>query len=173
MQYKIFFPYAHQVVCASDDGTTKIVYGGESLNRTSLLASLDFPGSGKPGNPSYLVLLCLVSVEIVMNHMLPLNVCLLRRAVISSYICTFHCIKISCCWLNLISWEGISFTMESNIWRIKLCTRLIIREFCLMSGQEMVLSGHVWSKPAFLKMGCPVLNVFLIKYTVHRQQEIL
>lgn len=53
MQYTIFFPYAHQVVCDSDDGTTKIVYGGESLNRTSLLASLDFPGSGKPGNPSY------------------------------------------------------------------------------------------------------------------------
>lgn len=65
--------------------------------------------------------------------------------------------------------------MESNIGRNKLCMRLIVREFCLMSGQEMVLSAHIQNKPVFLKMGCPALNIlwFCHKNTTCRQQEIL
>lgn len=53
--------------------------------------------------------------------------------------------------------------------------RLIVREFCLMSGQDMVLSGHVQTKPVFLKMGCPAMNVlwFCHMNTNCRQQDIL
>lgn len=44
-----------------------------------------------------------------------------------------------------------------------------------MSGQEMVLSGHIRGKPVFLKMGCPAVNVLWLCHmnTICRQQEIL
>lgn len=110
------------------------------MSLTSVLGNLDSSGSGKSGNPSYLgSVLSTFCRDRYKPH--ACSQCLLRRVVISLCICTFQCIKISCSWLNLISCEGMCFTMESNIGRNKSCVRLIVREFCLMSGQEMVLSG--------------------------------
>lgn len=143
------------------------------MSLTSVLANLDSSGSGKPGNPSYLGSVLSAFCRDSYKPHACIQCQFVKKGGYQFIYLYFSLQKNFMFMVKSYLMREYVFHNGKQYWKKQV--RVIVREFCLMSGQELVLSGHTRSKPVVLKMGCHSVNVlwFCHMNTNCRQQEIL